>query len=154
MRSEDQEPPPRFSRRAEADDPRTGSVEGKGWLVTRDWTLELPTEWKTAEWSTEHIRPMFEVPVASAVAVQVMLRDGTNMLGLIWPSGQRLLRTGPATGWALQEHFTGTIAPEHRKVLSEIWAKLVQCMVQAGLDADDDMAKMGRAPVRPPRRKR
>ncbi len=116
-----------------------------------EWTMEIPPEWKTAGWSVEHCRPMLEVPAAKAMAAQAMLRDGTNILALMWPTGQRLLRIGPATGHAMQEHFTGTIPAEHRKVISDVWAKLVACYVEAAAMADDDLRRMGRAPVRKPR---
>lgn len=119
----------------------------------REWKMEIPPEWKTAEWDQARIRPMLEVPAAGGMACQAMLKDGTNLVALMWPTGQRLLRMGPATGWAMQEHFEGTIPKPDRKVLSDVWAKLVQAYVAAAADADEDLRRMGRPPVRRPRAK-
>lgn len=115
--------------------------------------MEIPPEWKTAEWDRASIRPMLEIPAAGGMACQAMLKDGTNLVALMWPTGQRLLRDGPATGWAIQEHFEGSIPEADRKVLSDVWAKLVQCYVAAAADADEDLRRMGHPPVRRPRAK-
>jgi hypothetical protein len=97
---------------------------------------------------------MCEGPAAKAMLTQAMLTDGTNIMALMWPTGQRILRTGPATGWALQEHFDGALPDDDkaRRVLGMIWRVAVESMIQGCRDADADMVRLGLPAVRPARR--
>lgn len=106
-----------------------------------DFTVELPPEWKTADWSVDHIAPIAEADLAygKALLVMAMLNDGTNILALTWPSGQRLARMSPETGFAIEERFTGRSPQSGAAKIDEVWRLGVESMVRAGHEAEREL---------------
>jgi hypothetical protein len=127
-------PMPRFSRSA---------IPGR--------TFDLPPEWDTGEW--ELIEPIADADLADGTASLVMatLHDGTHIVAVTWPAGQRLARTGPPTSWSVQEHFTG-LPPRHGDhVIERMWRGAIDALVDAIHDAARD-GHVGVPPARPGRR--
>jgi hypothetical protein len=105
-------------------------------MSVRDWTLEMPPAWMTGEW--ECLDLLAEGRLAAggaALLVDGVLTDGTNVMAVLWASGQRLLRMGPPTEYAVQEHYTGKLPPED-KVIDRMWKVAVNAMIQAKADTE------------------
>lgn len=75
--------------------------------VTYLGKVDFPDEWITDEWLFGEVIATAEVTAGTAVLAGGMLADGSNLFGLLYPGGQRLMRTSAATNWALEERFTG-----------------------------------------------
>lgn len=100
-----------------------------------EWTVELPAEWNTAPYRPGFVRLVAEITLPrkrTALGVVALLRDGTNVVALTWPGGQRLARVSPDTGWALEERFTGRPPGPGEGKLFECWADCVAALVYAG----------------------
>ena len=103
-----------------------------------DWTLDMPAEWKTGEWVKIDALAESDLLHGQALMVAGFLTDGTNVMAVLWPAGQRILRTGPPTDWAIQEHFTGRppLATAGGGTIEEMWSVAVKMMIQAKTATD------------------
>lgn len=101
-----------------------------------EWQLDLPREWKTADWDTSKLEVIAELPAAGAVLVNAMLADGTNLIGMLWPGGQRLVRCTPD---GVDERFGARLPKKHRKVLSRAWRVAVKSLVAAKQAAEREL---------------
>jgi hypothetical protein len=58
-------------------------------------------------------------------------QGGTNVMALAYPGGQRLLRCGPATDWALEEKYEGRPPrARHLSRVKQMWAVAVESVVE------------------------
>lgn len=111
--------------------------------VLAEFTLELPEPWRTAEFRPAFIRPIAEVTLPrrrSGLLLLALLKDGTNVIGLTWDRGARLARVGPDTDWKLEERFTGRPPGPGEGALIRAWRVGVNCLLQAGKDAEAELA--------------
>lgn len=67
-----------------------------------------------------------------------VLSDGTNVLGMSFPRGQRLMRISPDTDWAIEERFDGETPSA---VLLEVWPKVVESMRLGMQDAREELGR-------------
>jgi hypothetical protein len=88
--------------------------------VSADLQLALPEEWQTAP--IQLVAPPMPVSGVETggpyVVLNVMLEDGTNVVALICPTGQRLVRCSEHNDLAIEERFTGQPLPP---ILDGIW---------------------------------
>lgn len=98
--------------------------------VSDEWDMQMPPEWKTGEW--DRITPLArgQLPYGEALLIIGTLDDGTNFFALCWPAGQRIARCGPATDWALQEHFTGRVPKLGEEVIDRMWKVAVESTLE------------------------
>jgi hypothetical protein len=101
-----------------------------------DWELRLPPEWKTDEYFRVEVFGEAELPNgARALIAGTLLKDGTNILGLLWPGGQRIARVTASTNWALEERFTGTVPQGCSDAIAAAWRFVVNQMVDSAKHA-------------------
>lgn len=96
--------------------------------------LALPEEWQTAPIQTL-APPMHVHGVRDGgpyVILNVLLEDGTNVVALICPTGQRLVRCSEHNDLALEERYTGHPLPS---VLDDIWRRAIAAL-RHGRDED------------------
>jgi hypothetical protein len=99
-------------------------------------TVDWPEEWMTADVQFAAVLSTAALPDGNAVLMIGMLQDGTNLLGLSYPGGQRLLRSCEANGWALEERFAGR--PRTDRPIKRMWKVAVESIVQALAEARAD----------------
>jgi hypothetical protein len=63
--------------------------------------------------------------------------DGSNLVGLCFPGGQRVYRMSPDTDWAIEERFEGD-APE---VAQDVWRVLVDCAAEGLRKAREELGR-------------
>jgi hypothetical protein len=96
------------------------------------WTIDLPRPWRTAAIASADLIATAPLTDGAAMLTHLTLEDGTNLFVVAWPSGSRLARLGPATGWAVQEHYCGELPPgEAGRVVADCWRIAVGALVQA-----------------------
>jgi hypothetical protein len=108
-----------------------------------EWTVALPESWQTAPFRPGFVRLVAEITLPrkrTALAVVALLKDGTNVIALTWPGGQRLARSSPDTDWAIEERFTGRPPGAGEGVLFALWKDCVDSLVHAGQRTREDMA--------------
>jgi hypothetical protein len=111
-------------------------------MSVRDWTLEMPPAWMTGEW--ECLDLLAEGRLAAggaALLVSGVISDGTNVMAVLWAGGQRVLRMGPPTRYAVQEHYTGSLPPEHA-VIDRMWKVAVDSIIQAKAEAEQELGPL------------
>lgn len=70
--------------------------------------VTFPPEWlRDRHWLPGHPSIVLTSDDETMFAAGGVLDDGTNLMGLCWPGGQRAYRYSPDTGWALEERFDG-----------------------------------------------
>jgi hypothetical protein len=95
-------------------------------------TIEFPREWKLGkDWLPGFPQVVVTSEQDNAIVAGGVLEDGTNLLGMCWPGGQRVLRASPDTGWAIEERFDGT--PSERLITA--WRIVVDCQIKGARDA-------------------
>jgi hypothetical protein len=92
--------------------------------------IAFPPEWKHGKsWGPSYPQIILTGDEGSIIAAGGVLQDGTNLLGLCWPGGQRVYRMSPDTGWALEERFDeAEPAPER---VAEVWRILIEATVES-----------------------
>jgi hypothetical protein len=104
-----------------------------------EWTIELPPEWKTAEWRFVAPSHTAELPNGEkALMESAMLRDGTNLFAITWPGGQRLVRISPHTNWAIEERFAGEVPAGCGELIGRLWRITVESAVSACKAAEEE----------------
>lgn len=91
------------------------------WLAGRDWSLGPDVVLTSDD--------------EKAIAAGGVLDDGTNLMGLCWPGGQRVYRTSPDTDWAFEERFEGDAPPR----IQDVWRIIIDCAVKGARDAWDEL---------------
>jgi hypothetical protein len=92
--------------------------------------ITFPIEWmRDKRWDSEspHLMLTGTGQHEAVFAAGGCLTDGTNLVGLKWPEGQRVYRFGPDNGWALEERYEGTAD----ETVEKVWTVLIQAMVEA-----------------------
>lgn len=98
--------------------------------------IVFPPEWKQdREWASGFPAVVLHSDDETMFAAGGVLEDGTNLMGLCWPGGQRVYRLSPDTGWALEERYQGD-AP---KSAARAWRILVEAAIKAGKDVEDEI---------------
>jgi hypothetical protein len=72
-----------------------------------------------------------------------LLEDGSNLFALIYPGGQRFVRTAHQIDWGIEERYEPPPRPRDLPRVNRLWRELVDEMVAAGKAADADMAALG-----------
>lgn len=113
-------------------------------MTTRrpDATLTFPDHWVTEPWLLHEVVATIDLPNGQghAIAAGGVLQDGTNLLGIVYPRGQRIMRAGPATGWAIEEQFTGRPLRAGRDdSLLRAWALLIQSSIHGKKSAEAEV---------------
>jgi hypothetical protein len=101
-----------------------------------EWTVELPEAWQTAPFRPGFARVVGEIKLPrkrTALGVMALLKDGTNVVALTWPGGLRVARCSPATGWAIEERFTGRPPGPGEGGLIKLWQICVEALVYANV---------------------
>lgn len=95
--------------------------------------VTVPREWETCEplFMEQLLRGRNETDGSLIWAAGGVLEDGTNLMVLKWSRGQNWLRSGPDTGWAIEER----VSPNQPKPVREIWRILVDSQVHAAARA-------------------
>lgn len=107
-------------------------------------TLNFPEHWVTEPWMhTEVISVVTKDDDGTrAYIAGGVLNDGTNLMGLAYPGGQRVMRAGPATGWAIEEHFSGRPLREGPDDgLLEMWKNVVEASVYGKHAAEAELGR-------------
>lgn len=112
------------------------------------WTVDLPQEWRTAPPAMIDLIATGKLAGGDALLVSMLLADGTNIMAVTWPGGQRLVRMGLPINWAVQEHYDGELpADEGAAVVERLWCVAVRALVQGKADTIADLpdvaAKLG-----------
>ena len=97
-----------------------------------DTPLVIPAEWATEPFLFTQALLRYDAPGHEARCGGGVLEDGTNLIGVIYPGGQRLARMSPDTGWALEERFTGRALDErdeHDQKVAEMWTVTLDSMI-------------------------
>jgi hypothetical protein len=98
--------------------------------------IEFPPEWKAGKpWGKGFPQIMLSHEDGTIFAAGGALVDGSNLVGLCFPGGQRVYRMSPDTDWAIEERFEGD-APE---VAQDVWRVLVDCAVRALRSAEEEL---------------
>jgi hypothetical protein len=98
--------------------------------------LDFPPEWHTADWMLTEVllvsklRGGQEVFIAGGV-----LKDGSNLIGLTHPRGQRVARSSPVTGWSIEERFSGDQEAVERD-LGTVWSTVIRSVTEAKVAVD------------------
>jgi hypothetical protein len=97
--------------------------------------IAFPPEWKVGKkWGPGYPEILLTGDEGRIFAAGGCLRDGTNLMGLCWPGGQRVYRTGPDTGWALEERFDEAgPAPER---IVQVWRILIEATVNSAREVE------------------
>lgn len=95
-----------------------------------DFTVALPPEWKTSEFRA--VAPVAEASLPGgrqALLSSVLLEDGSSVIALSYPGGQRLARTSPHNDWATEERYSGRIVTGRTGArLARIWKLALESM--------------------------
>lgn len=107
----------------------------------REFALDPPPAWlEGRHWLL--VQALFTVSEngdVTGVAGGGVLSDGTNIIGLVYDGGQRLMRMSPDTDWALEEHFIGDPPADDGK-LGETWTGIVESFRLGMADAKAELA--------------
>lgn len=97
------------------------------------WKMDLPPEWLTGRWLVLDAIAESDLLHGQALLVSGILSDSTNVMAVLWPAGQRLLRMGPPTDWALQEHYCGRppSAVAGGDTIEMMWRVAVDSIIEA-----------------------
>lgn len=96
--------------------------------------LNFPPAWCRPGWALTELLVTRDVPGGKAFIVGGVLKDGTNLLAMAYPGGQRAMRCSPDTDWATEEHFTGRLVQDDETELREAWRITVEVWAQATRD--------------------
>ena len=110
------------------------------------FTIALPPEWETAPFASIDPVAHGQLEDGQALLASVLLADGTNIMAVTWPGGQRVARMGMPTDWAVQEHYTGELPPgAGAAVVERMWRAAVAAMVQGKADTIAEMPAVAAA---------
>lgn len=98
-------------------------------------TTEFPQEWMDGHRFIEAVIVKGRLKNGQRVSLGGgCLDDGTNLMALVWETGQRLMRMSPDTGWAIEERFLGeqpdATSPSGR-ALGHMWAMAIDATATA-----------------------
>lgn len=107
-------------------------------MTTRNTSLttEFPKEWMDGHWFIEaDLLVKGKLDNGQHVALGGgVLEDGTNLMGLVWETGQRLMRMSPDTDWAIEERLLGDQPAAETlsgKALGHMWKIAIDATVTA-----------------------
>jgi len=94
-------------------------------------TIVFPRAWLQASpWMHTEALAQLDLDAGAAYMAGGVLHDGTNLIGLVYPGGQRVLRALLEGG--IDEHFSGRPLTEDDELLIETWRHAVASWVRAG----------------------
>ncbi len=102
------------------------------------YDIEFPPEWRTHPFRVAEILMTKDLSNGKAVLCGGILENGTNLMCLAYPEGQRMYRVSPDTGWAMEERFVGRPPRRERdrKIVNEGWRIAVEASIQAGREIE------------------
>lgn len=106
--------------------------------------VKLPPEWELTEPQDFALMGVEDTDDGPAVFAGWLLEDGTNLMAVSWPGGQKLCRTSPDTGWALEERFAGEQPTDPEDIRQKWWRDGMDAMAHAGREARRIMAELER----------
>jgi hypothetical protein len=103
-------------------------------LVTK-----MPDGWITSPVLDSNVFAEGQCPAGLCALTGVLLRDGTNIYALTWPTGQRVARTCHATGWSIEERFDGEQPSSDDDPRARLWSIAIEGMVRAAQETRDEL---------------
>lgn len=95
-------------------------------------TIVFPRDWvePVLPWLHTEIFTALDLERGKAYVAGGVLDDGTTLVGLVYPGGQRVLRSFLEGG--IDEHFSGRPLTDADGVLVELWRSVVASWVESG----------------------
>jgi hypothetical protein len=101
--------------------------------------VDFPHEWGTGE-PIEHVAYKKD----DLRIFGVLLDDGSNLFTLIYPGGERFVRTAADNDWGIEERYQGKPPrPRDLAVVNREWRTIIDMIVTAGRRVSSEMLEMG-----------